>query len=75
MALLPTPLTVPRSHRQAEAEVPTQPPAAETGSEPALSQGCSPFQWRKCRIEVNTIAMPRSSAAAMTSASRTLPPG
>src|SRR6185312_7025025 len=32
-------------------------------------------QWRKCRVPVKTIAMPRSSAAAMTSASRMLPPG
>src|SRR5690606_13809838 len=32
-------------------------------------------QWRKCRTPVSTMAMPRSSAAAMTSSSRTLPPG
>src|SRR5690606_19837489 len=32
-------------------------------------------QWRKCRAPVSTMAMPRSSAAAMTSSSRTLPPG
>src|SRR5690606_12413867 len=32
-------------------------------------------QCRKCRTPVNTIAMPRSSAAAMTSSSRTEPPG
>src|SRR6202162_1059788 len=33
------------------------------------------FQCRKCRMPVNTIAMPCSSAAAITSLSRTLPPG
>src|SRR5262249_54457280 len=32
-------------------------------------------QCRKCRMPVNTMAMPCSSAAAMTSSSRTLPPG
>src|SRR5580658_9907106 len=32
-------------------------------------------QWRKWRIPVNTMAMPCSSAAAMTSASRFEPPG
>src|SRR5262249_20176442 len=32
-------------------------------------------QWRKWRMAVNTIAMPCSSAAAITSASRLLPPG
>src|SRR5690606_23418994 len=32
-------------------------------------------QWRKCLIPVSTIAMPCSSAAAMTSASRIEPPG
>src|SRR6266704_1630294 len=32
-------------------------------------------QCRKCRTPVNTIASPSSSAAAMTSSSRMLPPG
>src|SRR5690606_12138559 len=32
-------------------------------------------QCRKCRLPVNTLASPRSFAAAITSASRTLPPG
>ena len=32
-------------------------------------------QWRKCRSPVNTMAMPCPSAAAITSSSRTLPPG
>src|SRR5690606_20217500 len=32
-------------------------------------------QWRKCRTPVNTIAMPCSSAAAITSLSRIEPPG
>jgi hypothetical protein len=34
-----------------------------------------PDQWRNCRCPVNTIAMPCSSAAAITSSSRTEPPG
>lgn len=34
-----------------------------------------PDQWRKCRIAVKTIAMFRSLAAAITSPSRTEPPG
>src|SRR5213075_1297106 len=33
------------------------------------------LQCRKCRMPVNTIAMPCSSAALITSSSRTLPPG
>jgi glycerol uptake facilitator-like aquaporin len=36
---------------------------------------CAPNQCRKWRIAVNTMAMPRRSAAAMTSVSRTDPPG
>ncbi len=36
---------------------------------------CAPNQCRKWRIAVNTMAMPRRSAAAMTSLSRTDPPG
>ncbi len=32
-------------------------------------------QWRKCRMPVKTIATPRSSAALITSESRTDPPG
>ena len=32
-------------------------------------------QWRKCRVPVKAIAMFRWSAAAITSASRTEPPG
>src|SRR5690606_13564211 len=34
-----------------------------------------PGQWRKCRRPVNTMDMPCSSAAAITSASRMEPPG
>ena len=47
---------------------PIRPPASRRG------RG-SPSQWRKCRSPVNTIAAPASSAAAITSASRTDPPG
>src|SRR5690606_33944296 len=32
-------------------------------------------QWRKWRVPVNTMGMPRSLAAAITSSSRMLPPG
>src|ERR1051325_5223322 len=41
---------------------------------PTRSRGAS-CQWRKCRTPVKIMATPRSSAAAMTSASRMLPPG
>jgi hypothetical protein len=36
---------------------------------------CGAIQWRKWRVPVNTIARLCSSAAAITSASRMLPPG
>ena len=38
-------------------------------------QGAHGYQCLKCREPVKTMAIPRSSAAAMTSASRTEPPG
>src|SRR6266850_2018699 len=42
---------------------------------PSLRDGMKLNQCRKCRSPVNTIASPRSLAAAMTSSSRTEPPG
>src|SRR5690606_9762858 len=48
---------------------------AEARASKAGVDAQDPHQWRKCRVPVNTIGMPRSSAAAMTSSSRMLPPG
>src|SRR5467141_304913 len=47
-------------------------PAARADDEEFHAAG---NQWRKCRTPVNTMASPSSSAAAITSSSRTLPPG
>ena len=41
----------------------------------AQAVGAPTGQWRKCRLPVKTMAMPRSSAAAITSSSRIEPPG
>ena len=54
------------------------PVEAEPGrrlSRPCSRKAIEPFQCRKCRRPANTIARPCSSAAAITSASRTDPPG
>jgi hypothetical protein len=42
---------------------------------PGPSSARCPAQWRKCRMPVKTMAMPASSAAAITSSSRIDPPG
>ena len=48
---------------------------AEAGAAQAGIDAEDAHQWRKWRVPVSTMAMPCSSAAAMTSSSRTLPPG
>src|SRR5690606_8471815 len=47
----------------------------EAGAAQAGIDAEDAHQWRKWRVPVSTMAMPCSSAAAMTSSSRTLPPG
>ena len=51
------------------------PPGPSPGTAATTDRGALTAQWRKWRWPVKTMAMPCSSAAAMTSASRTLPPG
>src|SRR5690606_30068821 len=48
---------------------------AKAGAPEAGIDAQDAHQWRKCRAPVSTIAIPRSLAAAITSSSRTLPPG
>src|SRR5690606_34688726 len=68
-----------RHHDRAAGDVVQAWPVHVDDAEPGLAQARidaqDAHQWRKWRVPVNTIGMPRSSAAAITSSSRMLPPG
>src|SRR5690606_32486896 len=68
-----------RHHDRAAGDVVQAWPVYVDDAEPGLAQARidaqDAHQWRKWRVPVNTTGMPRSSAAAITSSSRRLPPG